>query len=317
MKSGRWIQFGLVAGSLWALAVTPAGAWTRAGHMVSAAIAYDDLAERDPKVIEQIVAIMAHHPERGPFEVAIGRATGEDRTRRIFMQIARWPDDIRGGSQDHPSWHAAIRPVIDSRAPPPQKPANVVAYEAYEALALNVHLAADTDPRIPESERAVALCWIFHIVGDIHQPLHTAELYSEQFPNGDQDGSLEFVLDRKTGQPINLHWYWDDLVSQTDDPDKALARAAELKARYPRAQFASELSKDRSLPANITAWADESFALAKSLAYGPNMPRASTPQAANAPDEAYVHASTAAAEQRLTLSGYRLADLLLRIYPRH
>ena len=111
MKCGRWMQSALIAGSTWALAVTPAAAWTRAGHMVSAAIAYHDLAMRDPKVIEQVVAIMAHHPERGPFEVAIGRATGEDRKRRIFMQIARWPDA--------------------------------------------------TDPRIPESERAVALCWIF------------------------------------------------------------------------------------------------------------------------------------------------------------
>ena len=315
MQLGRALQFALFTCVAWALAGTPAAAWTRAGHMVSAAIAYDELAERDPRVINQIMDIMTHHPERGPFEVAIGRATDADRVRRIFMEIARWSDDVRGGAQDHPSWHAAQRPVLDSRDPPIRTPADTVAFEAYEALALNVHVAADSDPRIPAGERAIALCWIFHIVGDMHQPLHAAQLYSRQFPDGDEGGALEFVLDPKTGRPINLHWFWDDRVSQTDEPEEALARARELKARYPRSRFAGELSQDRTLPANVTAWADESYAVAKSVAYGPNMPRATAPAEAKAPDNAYVEVSTAAAERRLTLAGYRLADLLLRIFP--
>jgi hypothetical protein len=38
--------------------------------------------------------------------------------------------------------------------------------------------------------RAVALAWLFHLVGDIHQPLHTTELFSVEYPNGDR-GRLE------------------------------------------------------------------------------------------------------------------------------
>ena len=315
MRTRGWLQMALLACGAWALADAPAAAWTRAGHMVSAAIAYNELATHDTKVIDRIIQIMAHHPEPGPFEVAVGRTTGTDRTQRIFMEMARWSDDVRGGAQDHPSWHAAIRPVIDPTDPPAQRPVDMITYEAYEALALNVHVAADQDPRIQASERAVALCWIFHIVGDIHQPLHAAQLYSGQFPHGDQDGALEFVLDPKTGRPVNLHWFWDDSISQTDEPDEALARARELQMRYPRAQFAAELSKDGALPANIGAWADESYAVAKSIAYGPNMPRAKTPAQAKTPDDAYAEASRLVSERRLTLSGYRLADLLLKIFP--
>jgi hypothetical protein len=279
--------------------------------MVTAAIAYDELAASDPVVIDRIMAIMAHHPERGPFEVAIGRTTGAEKTRLTFLEMARWPDDIRGGAYDHPTWHAAFRPVIDTQDPPPKLPPDTVGYEAFEALPLNVHMARDA--LAPESERALALCWVFHIVGDIHQPLHTAQLYSRQFPDGDRVGSLAFVLDPKTHQPINLHWFWDDSVSQTDEPDGAFARAHELERKYPRAHFAEELARDKT-PANIEAWADESYAAAKSVAYAPNRPRAMSAADAKLPDEAYVNATKAVAERRLTLAGYRLADLLRKMF---
>jgi S1/P1 Nuclease len=302
MRIDRYLQMLLVGWPLWASVSTQAVAWSRPGHIVTAAIAYDELSARDPKVIEQIIEIMNHHPERGPFEVAIGRATDAERVRRIFLEIARWPDDVRGGAQDHPSWHAAVRPLADTEDPPPRQPPNIVEFEAYEALPLNVHVVADADTHIPVSERAVALCWIFHIVGDMHQPLHATQLYSSQFPDGDHGGATEFVLDLTTHRPVVLHWFWDDLVSQTDEPDAAMARAHELETRYPRAQFAQELGKDRSLStatddvttnvaANVKAWSDESYAVAKSIAYGPNRPRATDPADAKAADDNYVQAS--------------------------
>ena len=305
-------KIALTATILATLTCHSAFAWTRAGHMVTAAIAYDELSTSDPAIIDRIMAIMAHHPEHGPFEVAIARTTDAEKTRRIFLEIARWPDDIRGGAYDHPSWHAAFRPIIDTQDPAPKLPPNIVTYEAFEALPLNVHMAADE--RAPESDRAVALCWVFHLVGDIHQPLHTGELYSRQFPNGDRGGSLAFVLDPKTHQSINLHWFWDDSVSQTDEPDGAFARAHELERKYPRTRFTMELAKDKALPAKIEAWADESYAVAKSVAYAPNRPRAMSAADAKLPDDAYVKASTNVAEQRLTLAGYRLTDLLRRIF---
>jgi hypothetical protein len=36
--------------------------------------------------------------------------------------------------------------------------------------------------------RAIALAWLFHLVGDIHQPLHTAQLFTVDYPRRDRAG---------------------------------------------------------------------------------------------------------------------------------
>jgi hypothetical protein len=37
--------------------------------------------------------------------------------------------------------------------------------------------------------RAIALAWLFHLVGDVHQPLHTAQLFTVDYPQGDRGGN--------------------------------------------------------------------------------------------------------------------------------
>ncbi|WP_312164334.1 S1/P1 nuclease [Phenylobacterium sp.] len=280
-----------------------AHAWTRPGHMVTAAIAYDELAASDPETLQRLLAIAAHHPDRGPFEVAIGRATGDERSRRVFMELARWPDDVRGGAHDHPTWHHALSPVVDSRAPPPAPPADDQAGAADQAFALNMAVAGD--PAAPIADRATALAWVFHIAGDIHQPLHTAQLFSARFPKGDRGGGLQYVRDPKTGEPISLHWFWDDSVNRDGEPEKAVARARALMKLHPRSSFPELETK----PTDFGAWRRESYALAAPLTYRADL--TSSDAAAEAPDlsKAYVRDATAQAERRLTLAGYRLADL--------
>jgi hypothetical protein len=54
------------------------------------------------------------------------------------------------------------------------------------ALADNGEIAAsDPDPQ----KKAIALSWLFHLVGDVHQPLHTSQLFSVDYPKGDQGGN--------------------------------------------------------------------------------------------------------------------------------
>lgn len=282
-----------------------AQAWTRPGHMVSAAIAYEDLAVRNPDALKRLLAIAAQHPDRGPFEVAVGRATGADRDRRIFMELARWPDDVRGGPQDHPTWHYAMRPVTDPRDPPPNAPSPEAAGAATEAFALNLRVASD--PNAPAADRAQALAWIFHLVGDIHQPLHTAQLFSRRFPDGDRGGSRQYVKDPTGGQPITLHWLWDDSVNRDGDGEAALARARELTARLPRSSFRELSAPARA--ADFTAWGVESYALATPVVYHADLRTGDAPAAAQTAAPAYQEAMTRAAEKRLTLAGYRLADI--------
>ncbi|GFE91642.1 S1/P1 nuclease [Steroidobacter agaridevorans] len=288
-----------------ALPCSTALAWSRPGHMVSAAIAYDELSAQDRRIVERVVALAEKHPDRGAFEVAIGRAKGEERGRRIFLELARWPDDTRGSIHDHPTWHYWSRPIVDKSSPPAKLPEDVPEGAAYEAFALNLSVASD--PRASASERAVALAWIFHLVGDIHQPLHSVSQVSKRFPEGDRGGSLQFVLDPVAAEPVSLHWYWDDRVSRDGEPELAMERGEDLMRRVPRSQFRLQPFKSAT---EFSEWARESYQLATTLAYGPDLRASDSAKTAPEQPKRYLDESLQVAEQRLTLAGYRLTEVL-------
>lgn len=298
------IAFVMAAAAI-ALPAASASAWTRPGHMVAAAIAYDELMREDPRLVTEILRLLAAHPDPGPFQVAIDRTEGAERDRRLFLQMARWPDDVRGGSHDHPTWHYRLIPIADVGA---ATPAASAKGSGVEALALNLSVARD--PRAPAADRAVALCWILHLVADFHQPLHSAERVGPAWPQGDEGGSKVFVRDQISGKPVSLHWFWDDSISRDGSAAAAFAKARDLNARFPRARFAAQLSPPVARADASSRWLGESHDLAATLGYRPDGPRATSPETAVPPAPAYLQAVEQAAEQRLALSGYRLADLL-------
>jgi S1/P1 Nuclease len=53
-------------------------------------------------------------------------------------------------------------------------------------LAENVGVVKNQNDPEP---KAIALAWLFHLVGDIHQPLHTAQLFTFEYPKGDRGGN--------------------------------------------------------------------------------------------------------------------------------
>jgi hypothetical protein len=244
--------------------------------------------------------------------VAIGGATGEERSRRIFLELARWPDDTRGSIHDHPTWHYSSRPLVDKKSPPKHLPEDVPQGSATEAFALSLSVASD--PRASASERAVALCWIFHLVGDMHQPLHSVSQVSSRFPEGDRGGGLQYVRDPQTNQPVTLHWFWDDRVSREGEPNQAVQRADELMRRLPRTQF-KEL-RPFQVAADFSAWTQESHQIAATLAYGPDLNASDSAATANKPSQRYLEQTQDAAEKRLTLAGYRLTEVLRRAFAR-
>ena len=83
---------------------------------------------------------------------------------------------------------------------PGQDPKNVV-----QAIKKAKHDLADS--RLPPAERAIALCWYLHLVGDLHQPLHAVALATEELPDGDRGGNLIRVT--HNGSETNLHSFWD------------------------------------------------------------------------------------------------------------
>lgn len=57
---------------------------------------------------------------------------------------------------------------------------------------------------------SVALRLLMHFMGDVHQPLHTAERYTLKHRNGDRGGNLIKIKGRNGVQ--NLHHAWDTVL---------------------------------------------------------------------------------------------------------
>jgi S1/P1 Nuclease len=308
MRSSRSIFIALMSASVMAaVGIQQADAFSQEGHMLTGAIAYEELRLKSPKTLGILVELMSQHPDRGSFEIALGHATGEDRTRRLLMEMARWPDDIRKSTYDHPTWHYASRPLIDAKSPPPNKIGDAAAGSAVEAFFLNISVARDS--RAPSAERAVALCWVLHLVGDIHQPLHAADGYSATYPGGDHGGNTRYIIDPVTQKPISLHWYWDQAANRSGDA--APIRATELLTQYPRSAF-PQLG---GLADDFNVWARESYALARTTAYRSDLVTGADETHASALMVTYVTGSQRIAERQATLAGYRIADLLMPLPP--
>jgi hypothetical protein len=159
----------------------------------------------------------------------------------------------------------------------------------------------------------VALCWIFHLIGDVHQPLHTVALFTTQFPapEGDRGGTRFYIRVKSTTSTISLHEFWDDLIQGSERFQSVRNRATELRLRpnHARAQL-PELQET-----NFEQWAkQESFNLAKDHTYRNGQLQGSRDRDNGEvlPGD-YIATVKPLAERRMVLAGYRLADVLTEI----
>ena len=167
-------------------------AWDHPGHMATAVIAFAEIESARPELMDKIGQLLLKHPDPAPFWVATVDSKGKERTRRMFVQGARWADDVRGTLHDRPAWHASRWAIVTDDAPPEAKKlaearGGKPTGQAIEALTLNA--AVLTDPESKPEERALALSWVLHVLGDIHQPLHVSDLFSKEFPAGNPAGA--------------------------------------------------------------------------------------------------------------------------------
>jgi hypothetical protein len=162
----------------------PAFAWNIPGHLLSAIVTYQFLRQENPKTIEKVKAVLEKHPwYANQWQARLQDIPTAERDLVSFMQAARWADDIRtqDKAQNRPSWH-----YINLPFKPEGQPASV---QTREPEPVNILTAMAENERVVKNEndperRAVALAWLFHLVGDIHQPLHTAQLFTADYPKG-------------------------------------------------------------------------------------------------------------------------------------
>lgn len=71
-------------------------------------------------------------------------------------------------------------------------------------------------------ERAFMARYLLHLVGDIHQPLHSTLMYNATYKTGDLGGNLIKML-TPAGATMNLHSYFDSIALE-QDPDNRIER---------------------------------------------------------------------------------------------
>ena len=158
------------------------------------------------------------------------------------------------------------------------------------------------DSTAADTTRAVALAWLLHLVGDIHQPLHCSSRVTpaDTLPRGDLGGNT-FALD--AGH--NLHAYWDEILDRAIAPDPgedSIAYATRMARRieriHPRASLATPAAST-----DVVGWEREGLHVAQTVVYA-GVTRGAPPSAT------YQAQALTVAERRIALAGYRLAALL-------
>ena len=120
-----------------------------------------------------------------------------------------------------------------------------------------------------------------------------------------------------TGQPMDLHRFWDGVITSSSNLTRLRNDATALRSRqeFQRTQLTELANTD------FESWAKESFEIATKIAYRNGGPIGITRggdkdcrevQAAPVLPVGYVTSATRIADRRMILVGYRLADFLKR-----
>jgi len=286
----------------------PLGAWDDIGHQLVAAIAWRHMT---PEARARAVALLRSAPADAALaslydELAVA---GEDRDRAFFMIAATWADRVRDRERPEYAYHRSSWHYVnffweqpEPGAPGVERPD--LGTNGEVLIRLEEQGGVVGDPSRDAAERAIALAWVLHLVGDLHQPMHASARITAEHPEGDRGGNL-FRL----GEDMNLHWYWDSITgrSRARGPEETeleyLDRLAkEIETAHPR-----ERLEDRLKPGAYEAWARESWELARTRLYPADL------EQGREPSEAYRGGAFGIASERFALAGYRLAEVLNRL----
>jgi len=311
----KWTIFSVVASLL--LALSPSlKAWSQPGHMMIAAMAYDQLSD-DEK--EKFNFILQSHPKYEEWLNAYPAAGIPDlaKEKYVAMLASLYPDEIR--NYDNPEtfgyWHFvgyALYPPDFAMKPRPQPGNDVISGIADSETAV-----AKLDKPKDAATRAKMLSFVLHLIGDIHQPLHCGTMFDERFPapEGDRGGNKAFVKPAVGEKPIKLHAYWDQLFGPGTSYNHAVPMTMVIAAAHQAKDLASRFKREdlSELAAHHTAeeWSVESRDLVIKEVWLDYQLQASANEN-DAPElpAGYHERAKAVAERRASLAGYRLADEL-------
>jgi hypothetical protein len=258
-----------------ALIPSPALAWGKTGHRVVAAIADTQLSGLARAHVREI----------------LGGAESLD-------EAATWPDEMRSApgvfwQKTATPWHYVTLDGITYDHAPPEG----------DALKALVHFRAVLqDPNASLADKQLALRFVVHLVGDLHQPMHVGKCCDR----GGNDVKVAWF-----GKPTNLHAVWDSALV-----DEEQLSFTELAAKLERHTSAADVIAWWDI--NPRDWISESGQYRETLypaapakgAKGKDGRDAALPQLSYE----YVYQHTPLMERRLQQAGVRLAAYLNDIF---
>jgi hypothetical protein len=271
-----------------------ARAWGDEGHEIIALVAQSFLT---PDVRRKITALLSSDPD--------------NLTAHDIASAATWADKYRdsnsnGSRAKTRQWHfvdieiaepnldAACfnHPVIPTGTPASNGPADDCVVDKIDEFAAEL-----ANPNTDLEEQVVALKFILHFVGDLHQPLHS----SDDHDRGGNDKRVSAAGIRAN----NLHHYWDtEFVAQLGSDARSVA--SDLIGHISSGQEQQWQAGDSS------AWAKETFEISKRDAYG-QLPSPSSSGSYRLGDD-YVTTATQDVSVQLSKAGVRLAVILNRAF---
>ena len=292
-------------------------AWDEVGHKITAYIAWQRMT---PAVRDKVIKTLLEAPEDSQLSayfMAYGSRSEQARRQEYFMLVATWADIIRDRNFEtrykkyhHSNWHYSDTFWKSTSGkievlPTPEND-NGKAMERLEEFTKNIQGNAS------DEQKALAIAWIIHLIGDLHQPLHASARVTETEPKGDQGGNLFLLTPKGTprDKQENLHWFWDSIVIRNlpNTKDECEADyidpiARQIMKRFP---FAKEQAKLN--PGNFEEWKSESLKLSQTEVFSPDLKRFEMPSLA------YKRKALKIAEERLALAGYRIGELFNSVF---
>jgi len=206
-----------------------AQAWGVKGHAAVAALAQTALS---PAAQAQVGALLVDDLDRD----------GQPSGRKTLADVASWPDEIRevADPSTYRGWHVRANPVCSADSGP--------CTDGHCVDQLIVHYAAIlADHEQSPRARNEALKWVVHLVGDLHQPLHSGVAKDK--------GAAPVVLAGTTDDKHRtLHQVWDSELA---------AKALKLGRLHLPAMLPAYAPED------VAVWMQESRQLALEHAYAP------------------------------------------------
>jgi hypothetical protein len=305
--------------------------WGCEGHQMIALIARAHLTPAASAAVDQLL-------RENPIDPAQKRYC-QNRPADPLSDTASWADDMKSvdktftwhfvdiplgvdrkaqKSNDVSKWCEAIGPSVDGKDSP-----------GCITTAINYEWSILIDKSKPAADRAKAVRYLSHFMGDLTQPLHDSD-------NHDQGGNCTRLQFFQNERLDNLHAIWDERIIARDlardlgrDPGLRKMTQTQYAAGLDR-EFAKNWKTWGKAKRNADAWAWEGHEIARAITYGklkPQIPMADPALGQTDRDgcnldrtkvegmhitvgDEYFAAALPVVRQQLAKAGYLLAGLL-------